>query len=122
MYLIIKTILSALIIVAVSEIAKKYTLAAAIILSVPLTSILALVWLFYDTKEIQKVVDLSFNTILMTIPSIVFFIVLPIMLKFKYSFSLSIVVSILSTSIAYMIFIKMIKILILFFNHIFFIH
>ena len=43
MYLIIKTILSALIIVAVSEIAKKYTLAAAIILSVPLTSILALV-------------------------------------------------------------------------------
>tara|TARA_B100000674_G_C37719780_1_gene859219 strand:- start:452 stop:790 length:339 start_codon:yes stop_codon:yes gene_type:complete len=112
MYLIIKTILSALIIVAVSEIAKKYTLAAAIILSVPLTSILALVWLFYDTKEIQKVVDLSFNTILMTIPSIVFFIVLPIMLKFKYSFSLSIVVSILSTSIAYMIFIKMIKILI----------
>ena len=112
MYLIIKTILSALIIVAVSEIAKKYTLAAAIILSVPLTSILALVWLFYDTKEIQKVVDLSFNTILMTIPSIVFFIVLPIMLKFKYSFSLSIVVSILSTSIAYMIFIQMIKILI----------
>ena len=112
MYLIVKTVLSALIIVAVSEIAKKYTLAAAIILSVPLTSILALVWLFYDTKEIQKVVDLSFNTILMTIPSIVFFIVLPIMLKFKYSFSLSIVVSILSTSIAYMIFIKMIKILI----------
>lgn len=109
MYLIVKTVLSALIIVVVSEIAKKYTLAAAIILSVPLTSLLALIWLFYDTRDIQKVVDLSFNTILMTIPSIVFFIVLPLMLKLKYNFSFSILVSILSTSLTYFIFIKLIK-------------
>ena len=109
MYIIIKTIISALIIVAVSEIAKKYTLAAAIILSIPLTSLLALAWLFYDTKDIQKVVDLSLNTIVMTIPSIVFFIVLPLMLKLKYNFSFSILVSILSTSLTYFIFIKLIK-------------
>ncbi len=109
MYIIIKTIISALIIVAVSEIAKKYTLAAAIILSIPLTSLLALAWLFYDTKDIQKVVDLSLNTILMTLPSIVFFIVLPIMLKFKFNFSVSILVSILSTSLVYLIFIKIVK-------------
>ena len=106
MYLIVKTVLSALIIVVVSEIAKKYTLAAAIILSVPLTSLLALIWLFYDTRDIQKVVDLSLNTIVMTIPSIVFFIVLPLMLKLKYNFSFSILVSILSTSLTYIIFIK----------------
>ena len=105
----VKTVLSALIIVVVSEIAKKYTLAAAIILSVPLTSLLALIWLFYDTRDIQKVVDLSLNTIVMTIPSIVFFIVLPLMLKLKYNFSFSILVSILSTSLTYFIFIKLIK-------------
>ena len=109
MYLMVKTVLSALIIVVVSEIAKKYTLAAAIILSVPLTSLLALIWLFYDTRDIQKVVDLSLNTIVMTIPSIVFFIVLPLMLKLKYNFSFSILVSILSTSLTYFIFIKLIK-------------
>ena len=109
MYLIVKTVLSALIIVVVSEIAKKYTLAAAIILSVPLTSLLALIWLFYDTRDIQKVVDLSLNTIVMTIPSIVFFIVLPLMLKLKYNFSFSILVSILSTTLTYIIFIKLIK-------------
>ncbi len=109
MYLVVKTVLSALIIVLVSEIAKKYTLVAAIILSVPLTSLLALIWLFYDTRDIQKVVNLSLNTIVMTIPSIVFFIVLPIMLKFKYNFSFSILVSVLSTSLTYVIFIKLIK-------------
>ena len=109
MYLIIKTLISALIIVIVSEIAKKYTWAAAIIVSIPLTSLLAFIWLYYDTKDVQKVIDLSLSTIVMTLPSIVFFIVLPFMLKFKYSFSFSIIIAIISTSVAYLIFIIIIK-------------
>ena len=109
MYLIIKTLISALIIVIVSEIAKKYTWAAAIIVSIPLTSLLAFIWLYYDTKDVQKVIDLSLSTIVMTLPSIVFFIVLPFMLKFKYSFSFSIIIAIISTSVAYLIFISIIK-------------
>ena len=71
MYLIIKTLISALIIVAVSEIAKKYTW-AAVIVSIPLTSLLAFIWLYFDTKDTQKVIDLSLNTIVMTLPSIIF--------------------------------------------------
>ena len=109
MYLIFKTLITALIIVIVSEIAKKYTWAAAIIVSIPLTSLLAFIWLYYDTKDVQKVIDLSLSTIVMTLPSIVFFIVLPFMLKFKYSFSFSIIVAIISTSVAYLIFISIIK-------------
>ena len=109
MYLILKTLISALIIVIVSEIAKKYTWAAAIIVSIPLTSLLAFIWLYYDTKDVQKVIDLSLSTIVMTLPSIVFFITLPFMLKFKYSFSFSIIVAIISTSVAYLIFISIIK-------------
>ena len=109
MYLILKTLISASIIVIVSEIAKKYTWSAAIIISIPLTSLLAFIWLYYDTKDVQKVIDLSLSTIVMTVPSIIFFIVLPIMLKFKYSFSFSILVAIVSTSVAYLIFISIIK-------------
>ena len=109
MYLIIKTLISALIIVAVSEIAKKYTWAAAVIVSIPLTSLLAFIWLYFDTKDTQKVINLSFSTIVMTVPSIIFFIVLPIMLKNKYTFSFSIVAAIFSTSAAYIIFIAIIK-------------
>ena len=73
MYLIIKTLVSALVIVAVSEIAKKYTWAAAVIVSIPLTSLLAFIWLYFDTKDTQKVIDLSLSTIVMTLPSIIFF-------------------------------------------------
>ena len=109
MYIILKTLISAIIIVAVSEIAKKYTWTAAIIVSLPLTSLLAFVWLYWDTKDYQKVIDLSYSTIIMTIPSIVFFIVLPIILKFKQNFVFSLIVSIISTAIAYAIFMFIIK-------------
>ena len=109
MYIFIKTVLTAIIIVSVSEIAKKYTWAAAIIVSIPLTSLLAFIWLYFDTKDVQKVIDLSFSTIIMTIPSIIFFIVLPIMLKLKQNFTFSIIIAIISTSVAYLLFITIIK-------------
>tara|TARA_B100000945_G_scaffold296378_1_gene274602 strand:+ start:686 stop:1033 length:348 start_codon:yes stop_codon:yes gene_type:complete len=109
MYFIIKTIVTALIIVLVSEIAKKYTWTAAVIVSIPLTSLLAFIWLYYDTRDVQKVIDLSLGTIVMTIPSILFFILLPIMLKLKQNFTFSIVVAVLSTSLAYFFFIILIK-------------
>ena len=109
MYFFLKTIISAIIIVAVSEIAKKYTWTAAIIVSLPLTSLLAFIWLYWDTKDYQKVIDLSYGTIVMSIPSFVFFIVLPILLKFKQNFVFSIIVSIISTAIAYAIFMFIIK-------------
>jgi hypothetical protein len=109
MYFIIKTIVTALIIVLVSEIAKKYTWTAAVIVSIPLTSLLAFIWLYYDTRDVQKVIDLSLGTIVMTIPSILFFILLPIMLKLKQNFTFSIVVAILSTSLAYFFFIILVK-------------
>ncbi len=109
MYLLVKALISALIIVAVSEIAKKYTWFAAIIVSIPLTSLLAFIWLYFDTKDTQKVINLSLSTIVMTVPSIIFFIVLPIMLKNKFTFSFSLFGAILSTSAAYLIFIAIIK-------------
>tara|TARA_B100002051_G_C16562292_1_gene548209 strand:- start:213 stop:560 length:348 start_codon:yes stop_codon:yes gene_type:complete len=109
MYLIIKTLISAMIIVVVSEIAKKYTWTAAIILSLPLTSVLAFIWLYWDTKDTQKVIELSYSTIVMSLPSFVFFIVLPILLKFKQNFAFSLLVAIISTAISYIIFMFLIK-------------
>tara|TARA_B100001287_G_scaffold210956_1_gene179807 strand:- start:855 stop:1202 length:348 start_codon:yes stop_codon:yes gene_type:complete len=109
MYLILKTVISAIIIVMVSEIAKRYTWTAAIIVSLPLTSLLAFVWLYWDTKDTQKVIELSYSTIVMSIPSFVFFIVLPLLLKFKQNFIFSIIISILSTALAYIIFMFIVK-------------
>ena len=108
-YYFVKLIITTLIIVVVSEVAKKSTLIGAIIISIPLTSLLAFIWLYFDTRDYQKVIDLSYSTIVMTIPSIIFFIVLPTLLKLKQNFVFSLIISIISTAIAYAIFMFIIK-------------
>jgi len=108
-YYFIKTLITALIIVIVSEVAKKSSFLGALIISIPLTSLLAFIWLYFDTKDYQKVIDLSYGTILLSVPSFVFFIILPILLKMKQNFAISILISIISTSIIYLIFIFILK-------------
>ena len=108
-YYFIKTIITALIIVVVSEVAKRSTFLGAIIISIPMTSLLAFMWLYFDAKDYQKVIDLSYGTILLSIPSFAFFIILPILLKMRQNFAISIIISIIGTSILYFIFIYLLK-------------
>ena len=108
-YYFIKTLITALIIVIVSEVAKKSSFLGALIISIPLTSLLAFIWLYFDTKDYQKVIDLSYGTILLSVPSFAFFIILPILLKMKQNFVISILISIISTSIIYLVFIFILK-------------
>mgnify|MGYP001247788606 FL=1 len=103
-YYFIKLIITAVVIVIVSEVAKKSTFIGAIIISIPLTSLLAFTWLYIDTKDYQRVIDLSYGTILLSIPSFAFFLILPILLKFKQNFVFSIFISIVGTAIIYFIF------------------
>ena len=44
-YIIIKTLLTAVIIVGISELGKRYTTFAALLAALPLTSLLAMIWL-----------------------------------------------------------------------------
>ena len=67
MYLVVKTIITVIIIVAISEIARRSSFIAGILASIPLTSALAITWLYFDTKEVDTVVNLS-NSILLLIP------------------------------------------------------
>jgi len=108
-YYLTKLIITAFVIVIVSEVAKKSTFLAAIIISIPLTSILAFTWLYVDTRDYQKVIDLSYATILLTIPSFAFFIILPVLLKYKQNFAFSLIISIIGTAMIYFIFSYLLK-------------
>jgi len=98
MYLVVKTIITVIIIVAISEIARRSSFIAGILASIPLTSALAITWLYFDTKEVETVVNLSNSILLLIPPSLTFFVVLPLALKrldFIYSFLISIVATVL---------------------------
>ena len=72
-YYLTKLIITAFVIVIVSEVAKKSAFIAAIIISIPLTSILAFTWLYVDTRDYQKVIDLSYTHNFTHIPSFAFY-------------------------------------------------
>ena len=77
----IKVGLSAIIIVAISEIAKRSTGFAALVASLPLTSLLVLGWLYADTRDARQVADLSMSIFWFVLGSLPFFVVLALGLR-----------------------------------------
>jgi uncharacterized membrane protein (GlpM family) len=82
-------LISAGIIVIVSEISKKNTLIGGMIASIPLVSILSMIWLYLDTNNTEKVKALSNGILWMVIPSMALFISFPIMINYGLNFYLS---------------------------------
>ena len=107
LYILIKTLITAVVVVTVSEIARRSSLLAGLIASIPLVSFLAIIWLYWETKDSQKIIDLSYSIILMVIPSFTFFIVLPIVIRLQSSFVVSMIVATISTIIAYWLFVEL---------------
>ena len=104
MQFVVKIIVSALIIASVSELAKRFTPIAAILASLPLTSILAMIWLYRDTHDVQKIIDLSQGIFWAILPSLLFFIVLPLLLKLELKFSLAMLASSVIMFIGYAVY------------------
>ncbi len=81
LYYLLKISITVILIVVISEIAKRSTLIGGILASIPLISVLAMVWLYIDTRDIQKISELSMSVFWLVIPSLTLFIVLPLLLK-----------------------------------------
>ena len=101
MGIVIKIIVTSVIIVSISEIAKRVSWIAAILASLPLTSILAMVWLYVDTKDVEKVITLSNDIFWAVLPSLLFFIVLPAALKMGISFPAAMAMAIVAMFLGY---------------------
>lgn len=84
--LVIKTGLTAIIIVAVSEIAKRSSFWGAIIASLPLTSLLAFVWIYLETGNTQNIATLSQSIFWLALASLPLFLILPALLRHGLAF------------------------------------
>ncbi len=105
----IKIAVSALVLVAVSELAKRSTFLGALLASLPLTSLLAFVWLYLDTGDVQKVSALSLNIFWLVLPSLALFLLLPLLVKFGWGFWLSLSLSMAATAGCYAIMVAVFK-------------
>ena len=101
LYLIIKAALSGAIVAAVSEIARRYPGWGGLVASLPLTSLLAMVWLYRDSGDSHQVAELSVSTLWFIVPSLPFFIALPLLIRSGLPFWMSLAVCIAGTLALY---------------------
>jgi len=81
LYFIFKTTLSGLIIAAVSELARRSAAFGALVASLPLISILAVIWLWRDTGDEARIASQLEATFWYVLPSLPMFLVVPAMLR-----------------------------------------
>ncbi|PKL45975.1 MAG: hypothetical protein CVV42_18115 [Candidatus Riflebacteria bacterium HGW-Riflebacteria-2] len=106
----IKIIITVLLVVGISEAGKRNHYAGAILASLPLTSILALTWLYYETGSKEKTAQLTSDITYMVLPSLTFFITLPILLKRDFSYPLALLISSSVTFVCYVLFLKILSV------------
>jgi hypothetical protein len=81
MYLLIKYCLSAAIVVGVSEPAKRSPALGGLLASLPLTSYLAILWLYGETGDSARIASLSQSIFWLVLPSLVLFVLLTWLLR-----------------------------------------
>ena len=100
-YYVLKVLISAVLIVLISELGKRSSLFGAILASIPAVSVLAFVWMYLDTGETAKVADLAASIFWLVLPSLVLFLILPYLLRQGWDFWLSLLVAVTATVVSY---------------------
>lgn len=100
-YYLTKLIITALLIVLISEIAKRNSLLGAMLAAIPLVSILAMTWMYIDTNDNHTAVEFSNRIVWLIAPSMTLFISFPILIKKGLGFYPSMLISIFMTIFAY---------------------
>jgi hypothetical protein len=76
-YYLLNVAISVSLVVAIAEISRRGSLVAALLASVPLVSVLAMIWLFIDTRDTEKVSAFANNIFWLVLPSLALFVALP---------------------------------------------
>ena len=105
MHLLLKIFLTSAFIILITEISRRSTLIEGLLASIPLTSLLAIVWIYIDRKDLEEINHLSNNILIMIPPSLAFFALLPFLLKLKFAFYPSLFTSIIATAVVYFLYI-----------------
>lgn len=108
-YLIFKTLITSLVIVSVTEVSKRFTFMASLLAALPLTSILIFIWMYIEQKDVEKISSMSLGIFFLVIPSLIFFLILPLLLRKGVGFYLSFGIDIIVTYIVYVGYLRVLK-------------
>ena len=102
-YFVLKAALSGILIALISEVARRFPSFGGLIASLPMISLLAIMWLWRDTGgDIAQTAAHARATLWYVIPSLPFFLILPALLERGLSFWLSLFAASLVTICLYL--------------------
>lgn len=107
--LILKGLISGAVVVTVSELAKKNNLVASIIHSLPLTSLLAFIWLYADKKDAALVGQHAWGTFWFVLPTLPMFLLMPWLIKTTGGFWQALAAGVLMSVLLYFLTMRLLK-------------
>jgi hypothetical protein len=101
LYLLVKAGLSGVIIAVASEVARRWPGWGALIVSLPLVSVLAMIWLWRDTNDPARLAAHAEATFWFVLPSLPMFVAIPLLLRQGVNFWLALALGCLLTMALY---------------------
>jgi len=103
---ITKLFLTAGMIVVISEVSKRLPLLGSLIASLPLISVLGMVWMYGETKDLIRIADHAEGTFWYVLPSLPMFLLMPFLLRKGISFPAALSAGIALTGVLYFLMTK----------------
>lgn len=107
-YLILKYLITAAVVVAVSEFAKANDKLGGLIAALPLVTVLALIWLFIEKQPMSKIANHAYYTFWYVIPTLPMFLLFPYLLP-KLGFWLTLLSCIVVTLVIFYVYANVLK-------------
>lgn len=84
--LIVKAAISGVLVAIVAEVSKRFPGIGGLVASLPLVSVLAMIWLWHDTGDSERLADHAIGTLWFVLPSLPMFVLIPSMLRRGFGF------------------------------------
>jgi hypothetical protein len=102
LYLAVKALISGIIVAAVSEIARRSPAGGALLASLPLVSVLGMIWLWRDTHDPVRMASHVGATFWYVLPSLPMFLVIPLLLRAGVGFAPALIAGCVLTMVLYL--------------------
>ena len=97
---------SALIIFAIVQVSERSTLLAAVLASVPIVSVLAMMWMNHEGQSAEQISVFAKEIVWLLIPSLLMFIVMPLLIDRGWDFYPALGAGLVTTIIGYFVMIQ----------------
>lgn len=107
MYFALKVLISAVLIASVTKLSEKTIVGGALLKTIPLTSFLVFFFMKYEGRTNKEIGRMSWDILYLVIPSLILFIIFPILLDKGWSFGTSLAASTAIMCLGYLVTLKL---------------